>query len=76
MCGLIALVALQNPRLKVDTLNRLDQGLEQIKHRGPDSQGKWISPTGRIGPLHRALSVDDGANTVMFSSWACSSQDQ
>ena len=52
MCGLIALVALRQSRLRLDTLNRLDEALEQIKHRGPDSQGKWISPTGRIGPLH------------------------
>lgn len=31
--------------------HELDASLEQIKHRGPDSRGQWISPDGRVGPL-------------------------
>lgn len=50
MCGLIALVALQQQKLSAATIDSIDNSLEQIKHRGPDSQGKWISPSGRIGP--------------------------
>ena len=51
MCGLIAIVALGQSLLKSDASCQIDKGLAQIKHRGPDSQGKWISPSGRIGPL-------------------------
>lgn len=29
----------------------LDDSLELIKHRGPDSRGQWISPDKRVGPL-------------------------
>jgi asparagine synthetase B (glutamine-hydrolysing) len=29
----------------------LDASFEQIKHRGPDSSGKWISDDGRVGTL-------------------------
>lgn len=29
----------------------LDESLEMIKHRGPDSKGQWISSDGRVGPL-------------------------
>lgn len=29
----------------------LDDSLEMIKHRGPDSRGQWISPDKRVGPL-------------------------
>lgn len=28
----------------------LDQSLDQIAHRGPDSRGQWISEDKRIGP--------------------------
>ena len=29
----------------------LDDSLELIKHRGPDSRGQWISSDKRVGPL-------------------------
>lgn len=29
----------------------LDDSLEMIKHRGPDSRGQWISSDKRVGPL-------------------------
>jgi asparagine synthase (glutamine-hydrolysing) len=29
----------------------LDASLDQIKHRGPDSRGQWISNDKRVGPL-------------------------
>ncbi|KAK4693692.1 asparagine synthase (glutamine-hydrolyzing), partial [Lecanoromycetidae sp. Uapishka_2] len=49
MCGSIAIVVLdqqsQRQTLRRDTevSKRLDAGLSQIKHRGPDAQGQWIS---------------------------------
>jgi len=49
MCGLIAILALRQSKLKANTVNRIDMSLAQIKHRGPDSQGTWISPNGQIG---------------------------
>lgn len=30
----------------------LDASLDQIKHRGPDSRGQWISNDKRVGPLN------------------------
>ena len=57
MCGIGAIVALERDgykagiRDKKETAARLNRGLEQIKHRGPDSQGQWISHDGRVGPL-------------------------
>ena len=29
------------------------------RHRGPDDQGQWISPDGRVGLAHRRLSIVD-----------------
>lgn len=59
MCGSIAIVALdqQGQRqilgARDELSKRIDDGLAQIKHRGPDAQGQWISPSHRIGPrLH------------------------
>lgn len=53
MCGLIAVVALRQPKLKVNTSQRVDEGLAEIKHRGPDSQGNWISPNCRVGEYYK-----------------------
>lgn len=49
MCGLIAILALRQSKLRANTFSRIDASLAQIKHRGPDSLGKWISPNGHIG---------------------------
>ena len=59
MCGISAIVALADPaqddhRLKVnnddDALTReMEDSLQLIKHRGPDSSGIWINPDQRIG---------------------------
>ena len=57
MCGLSVIVALERharqyaARDKAETSERLSNSLGQIKHRGPDSQGQWISHDGRVGPL-------------------------
>jgi asparagine synthase (glutamine-hydrolysing) len=32
-------------------LRDLDQSLEKIKHRGPDSRGHWLSADNRVGTL-------------------------
>ncbi len=57
MCGISVIVALERhgrrhaARDKAETSERLTNSLERIKHRGPDSQGQWISHDGRVGPL-------------------------
>ena len=62
MCGSVAIVALeQHGRLKKarsrkDISRRLDDGLGKIRHRGPDSQGQWISHDDRVGPQHQNCS--------------------
>ena len=32
-------------------LRNLDQSLDKIKHRGPDSRGHWLSADNRVGTL-------------------------
>jgi asparagine synthase (glutamine-hydrolysing) len=32
-------------------LRELDQSLDKIKHRGPDSRGHWLSADNRVGTL-------------------------
>lgn len=65
MCGISCVVALngrmsrQCQRDKHDLEKRLDASFEQIKHRGPDSTGKWISPDGRIALGHVRLEIND-----------------
>lgn len=31
--------------------HELNASLDQIRHRGPDSRGQWISDDNRVGPL-------------------------
>jgi NhaP-type Na+/H+ or K+/H+ antiporter len=55
MCGISCIVALdgcarqarQQDRQRLD--DRLRQSLEQIRYRGPDSTGTWISGDQRVG---------------------------
>jgi len=55
MCGISCLVALEertrraNEQDKEKIKERLCESLEQIRHRGPDSTGTWISDDGRVG---------------------------
>lgn len=34
--------------------HELNASLDQIKHRGPDSRGQWLSSDNRVGPLEPA----------------------
>ena len=52
-----------------DLKGQLDKSLESIYHRGPDSNGTWISPDGLVGSssLDWSASTDvDVSNTL---SW-------
>lgn len=56
MCGITAMLTLQghlplNHEIKGGLSISLNESLDMIKHRGPDSRGQWISPDSRVGPL-------------------------
>ena len=43
-------VAIQEDKEATKIAKELDESLEMISHRGPDSRGQWISDDKRIGP--------------------------
>lgn len=60
MCGISVIVALEghlrgkdvngaNGDIRPKISKELDQSLERIAHRGPESQGIWISEDNRVG---------------------------
>lgn len=60
MCGISVIVdlgrrrrqhpkAAEIPKARADIAQELDDSLEVIEHRGPDSRGQWISPDGHVG---------------------------
>ena len=57
MCGLTCVVALNEQKSrndhdrKQDISKRLNESFVCQKHRGPDSNGEWISEDGRVGML-------------------------
>ena len=55
MCG-IAVFFSTNKRISVETLKRATNSLH---HRGPDSQGIWLSPNQRVALGHARLSIID-----------------
>ena len=58
MCGLAALFAYGDTAPPIDR-EVLGQMGDQMRRRGPDSQGTWISEDGRVGLTHRQLSILD-----------------
>ncbi|KAK5265284.1 hypothetical protein LTR96_009186 [Exophiala xenobiotica] len=65
MCGISCVVALGdrtrrlNDEDKKKIEGRLSNSLEQIRHRGPDSTGTWISQDGRVALGHVRLDIND-----------------
>lgn len=56
MCGIAALVADHS----IPDLNRLlGRMMSAIRHRGPDDEGTFTAPTGRVGLAHARLSIVD-----------------
>jgi asparagine synthase (glutamine-hydrolysing) len=55
MCGIAAFVS-NDRRISAERLKRATQSLH---HRGPDSQGAWLSPNQRLGLGHARLSIID-----------------
>ncbi|KAK3681184.1 hypothetical protein LTR37_020966, partial [Vermiconidia calcicola] len=69
MCGISAIVALQNRRSSASAqedeadqerlYQRMQKSLDLIKHRGPDSSGIWISDDQKIVLGHNRLAIND-----------------
>jgi asparagine synthase (glutamine-hydrolysing) len=55
MCGLVAIHDSTEPVNE----SALRAGLEVLHHRGPDSQGMWLSPESSVGLGHTRLSIID-----------------
>lgn len=65
MCGISCILALHDRTVHPEATTNgdthtsereevskvLDESLDQIKHRGPDARGQWISKDNRVGTL-------------------------
>ena len=56
MCGICGATAAQGGRVDVAIVETM---AATLRHRGPDDQGLWSSPDGRVGFGHRRLSIID-----------------
>ncbi len=66
MCGIAGVVKTNKPA--EDRL--LQEMLDQIRHRGPEDEGKWFSQNGRVGLGQRRLAIIDlspGGHQPMIS---------
>ena len=55
MCGIAAILSRNGP---VDA-GALRRATGALRHRGPDAERTWVSPSGRIGLGHRLLVIND-----------------
>src|SRR5262245_733990 len=55
MCGIVALFSRRGPIPEA----ALQRAIQSLHHRGPDGQGRWISPDRRVGLGHTRLSIID-----------------
>jgi asparagine synthase (glutamine-hydrolysing) len=55
MCGIVAFFS-ADKRISAE---RVKSATNCLRHRGPDSQGVWLSPNGRVGLGHARLSIID-----------------
>ena len=55
MCGIAAILSRNGP-VDAEALRRATHAL---RHRGPDAERTWVSPSGRIGLGHRLLVIND-----------------
>ncbi len=57
MCGIAGIVVYgKGPAVEEAALRRLR---DAQRHRGPDDEGLWIAPSGRVGLGHRRLAIVD-----------------
>ncbi len=58
MCGVFGFVAKTPVRMEVAN-SLLRQGMDRIRHRGPDGDGTWLSADGLTGLGHMRLAIID-----------------
>lgn len=58
MCGIFG-VSFRDSSNGDSLRAHLDQVFNALRHRGPDSRGKWISDSGDVGLLHTRLAIID-----------------
>ncbi len=58
MCGINGIVRLRDTAPPID-LDELQRTSAAMRKRGPDGQGEWLSPDGRIALAHRRLAIID-----------------
>lgn len=65
MCGIAGIIHKEAGQISLHTLQAMGNALQ---HRGPDSNGAWIDPTGKVGFAHQRLSIIDtsGAGAQPF----------
>ncbi|MBS2036319.1 asparagine synthase (glutamine-hydrolyzing) [bacterium] len=56
MCGILSVLSCA----PVDP-ERLRRAAESLHRRGPDGQGEWLDPSGKVGLAHRRLAIVDPA---------------
>jgi asparagine synthase (glutamine-hydrolysing) len=56
MCGIAGILSTDPANI---TPERLKFMTDALAHRGPDGEGHWLDPSGRIGLGHRRLSIID-----------------
>lgn len=78
MCGIFGLLDFTASNASRSE-RRVNEGLQRIRHRGPDGVGCWVSEDGRIALGHARLSVidletgtqpmhsDDGRYTIVYN---------
>jgi asparagine synthase (glutamine-hydrolysing) len=70
MCGIFGFVRTQ-PGAIADGAARLRHGITTLRHRGPDGEGTWLAPDGRVGLAHTRLSIidlDSGAQPLISAA--------
>lgn len=59
MCGIAGLITLSGRPTKEEMKNLVTRMADTMVHRGPDSSGVWVDPTGYCAFSHRRLSILD-----------------
>ena len=64
MCGIAAILVRDGP---VDA-GALRRATRALRHRGPDAERTWVSPSGRVGLGHTLLAINDPRGTQPIAS--------
>lgn len=71
MCGIAGILSFSNPIENSSLLGNLQSMTAQMELRGPDDEGIWIDPNGKLGLGFRRLSILDltqGGHQPMISA--------